>query len=347
MEQYIGESIESILKQSFSDFEFIIIDDASTDSTRNIIQSYRDSRITVLHNDVNTGNYPSRNRGMKIARGKYVAVMDGDDFSFPERFMTQYAFMENHPDVLACGSFNTLVENIMKRPLNYEDVLFALLNNNCFFHSSLFIRNKTVREINYYNEDYVYASDYSLVCSLAVNGKIEILPETLIRYRFHPAQITRLHRHEQRRFANQVRRKYQLAMIERHQCERIGLPNEADLSFPAMGRIIFFCHYAGNSHSAEYGKMANDLLHKIVKAIRPGMPVCLEEGLSGLCCGLIYLLRNSFIEIEESLLNVIDNYIEAGYPHLDDDDFYCGKRGVDYYREQFHQLKKICTATEK
>jgi hypothetical protein len=278
---------------------------------------------------------------MKIAKGRYIAVMDGDDISLPERFMTQYAFMENNPDALACGSFNTLVENIMKPPRNYEDILLALLNNNCFFHSSLFIRKKTFGNTPYYNEEYVYASDYNLVCNLALNGKILILPETLIHYRFHPDQITQLHRLEQRRYANQVRRKYQLAMIERYQCKKSCLPNEADLSFPVMGRIIFFCHYAQSTHSAEYEKMANHLLYQTLKAIRPNMPVYLEDGLSGLCCGLMYLSRNRFVEIDDSLLKAMDNYIEAGYSHLDDDGFSRGKRGVDYYREQFRSFKKI------
>jgi glycosyltransferase involved in cell wall biosynthesis len=339
LEPYIGEAIESILNQHFVDFELIIIDDASTDNTYEIIQSYKDNRMVVLRNDVNTGNYPSRNKGVRIAKGKYIAVMDGDDISMPERFMVQYTFMENNPDILACGSFNTLGGSMVKRPQSHEDIMFALLINSCFFHSSLFIRKKAIETIGDYNENYIYASDYDLICRLTFTGKLMILPEQLIHYRFHPDQITQLHWYEQKRFANQVRRKYQLAMIKRYQGKDTHLPKEADLAFPLMGRVIFFYHYAKNNHSMKYEKVADDLLNNILENIYPNIPVCLEEGLSGLCCGLIYLLCNRFIEAEGNILEDINNCIEKGYLFLDNDSFYHGKKGVDYYKKQYFLVR--------
>ncbi len=101
MEQYVGEAIESILTQTFSDFEFIIIDDESTDKTWELIQSYRDERIIAIRNHENLGNYPSRNRGMKMARGKYIAVMDSDDVAMPERLEKQYSHLEENCNIIA------------------------------------------------------------------------------------------------------------------------------------------------------------------------------------------------------------------------------------------------------
>jgi len=96
-EQYVSMAIESILKQSFTDFEFIIIDDGSSDSSSEIIQQFKDPRINYLRNIVNRGNYQARNHGMEIAAGKYVCVMDADDISEHERLEVQFQFLESIP----------------------------------------------------------------------------------------------------------------------------------------------------------------------------------------------------------------------------------------------------------
>ena len=103
-EQYISEAIESILGQTFADFEFIIIDDGSSDSTSGIIASYKDSRIRYFRNEKNLGIVGALNRGLALAAGEYIARMDADDISLPERFQTQCAYMEKHPDVGVCGT---------------------------------------------------------------------------------------------------------------------------------------------------------------------------------------------------------------------------------------------------
>ncbi len=96
--KYVEEAISSILGQTFSDFEFIIVDDGSTDRTPEILRTYTDPRIQLLFNEKNEGNYPARNRGCRLARGKYIAVMDGDDVAMPERLEKQVKFMEENPD---------------------------------------------------------------------------------------------------------------------------------------------------------------------------------------------------------------------------------------------------------
>lgn len=112
VEKYVEEAVCSILDQTYCDFEFIIVDDGSTDRTREILRSFSDPRISLLFNDKNEGNYPARNRGCRLARGKYIAVMDADDVALPERLERQVEYMEKHSDVLACGTAYRLIGKI-------------------------------------------------------------------------------------------------------------------------------------------------------------------------------------------------------------------------------------------
>ena len=100
----LREAVDSILNQTFSDFEFIIIDDGSANDTYEYLKSIPDERIKIIKNDTNIGITKSLNIGFRAARGKYIARMDSDDIAFPDRFEKQYAFMESHPDVFVCGS---------------------------------------------------------------------------------------------------------------------------------------------------------------------------------------------------------------------------------------------------
>ena len=114
-EKYLSEAIQSILDQTYTDFEFIIVNDGSSDQSVNIIKEFNDKRIILLQNDTNKGNYPCRNLGMQTARGKYICVMDADDISEPGRLQTQFQYMERNHDTGICGSFarsipyNTLI----------------------------------------------------------------------------------------------------------------------------------------------------------------------------------------------------------------------------------------------
>lgn len=208
VEAYLKEAIDSILGQTFADFEFIIIDDASTDRSLDIIQSYTDNRITVIHNNANQGNYRSRNIGLSKAHGKYIATMDADDYAFPERLRVQYDYMERHPNVLACGSLFYIHNFIIRKPISYMDIRTALLQDNCFLHPSLFIRTEAMRVVGGYDEKYYYSSDYNLACQLSLLGKIVNLPEGLMVYRKHKEQISHKHAEAQKRYADNIRVRY-------------------------------------------------------------------------------------------------------------------------------------------
>ncbi|MDD4353774.1 MAG: glycosyltransferase family A protein, partial [Candidatus Nanoarchaeia archaeon] len=112
-ERYIAEAIESILNQTFKDFEFIIIDDGSTDDSLKIIKRYvkKDRRIKLIHNKKNIGLTKSLNKGLKIAKGQYIARMDADDISLPQRFQIQYDFLEKNKDIFLIGTTAFLIDD--------------------------------------------------------------------------------------------------------------------------------------------------------------------------------------------------------------------------------------------
>lgn len=143
-ELYIKDAVDSILNQTYNNFEFLIIDDASTDETVSIIKAYTDSRIKLIEKPINTGLTNSLNQGLKLAKGKYIARMDGDDISLPERFEKQITFLEKNPEVVLCGSWFNVIgsELVIKTPENYEDIKLALLKGNCIAHPSVMMRNK-------------------------------------------------------------------------------------------------------------------------------------------------------------------------------------------------------------
>lgn len=213
MGSFVGEAIRSILKQTFAGFELIIIDDASTDDSLKHIYSFRDSRIRVIEVPANKGNFPARNKGIEMARGRYIAVMDADDIAFAERLQKQYDYLENNPEVQAVGSDALVLPSNLRRgtPLFTEAIRLSLLDNSYVLHPSLMIRAVVMRRLQGYREQYRYAGDYDLLCRLALVGAINCLPELLMYYRQHPGQITGRHRAEQIAFADEIRQNYQMA----------------------------------------------------------------------------------------------------------------------------------------
>ena len=309
-EAYLCQAIDSILKQTFRNFEFIIFSDASTDGSEKIIHAYEDSRIKFVRNTDNQGNYPSRNKGLKMATGKYICVMDADDVAYPHRFDVQYRYLENHPDVLAVGTHYdfSIQGKTMKRnlPLSYEDVQIALLSDNHFLHSSLMVRTEAMRKIGGYDEKYVYSSDYDLLSRLALSGKIENLPDILMMYRLHDTQISQLYKKEQKGYADEIRRKYQIEFVNRYKSAGQLAPDEWSVMYPHMGRVISFYTYACYTREFRYEQSAIQLLDHILEKVAVIPSLGLEQTLCGIGCGLIYLLRNGFTEGDEDV--VLDEF---------------------------------------
>lgn len=303
--EFIQEAIDSILNQTLSDFELIIIDDASTDGTTDILLSYTDYRIIYLRNEKNLGNYPSRNIGLKLARGRYIAVMDSDDIAFPERLERQFSYMEAHSDILAVGtSFLYGTEEIKRLQLLTEDeIKQALLDNNCFLHSSLMIRTNVLRALGGYDETYRYSSDYELVCRLVLSGKVVNMPDILMKYRWHPNQISCLHAFEQQKFAGKIREKYQMTFVNQYVDSKIELPLDAYmLKYPELGCAISLYVYAKHKKDLKSEAKADDLLDYIIDRMKEMTTDELNMDLYSIGCGMIFLLRNGFVQGDENLI---------------------------------------------
>jgi glycosyltransferase involved in cell wall biosynthesis len=209
---YVKAAINSILDQSYSDFEFIIINDASTDRTKEILDTIRDTRIIRIENQENEGNYRSRNKGIETAKGKYICVMDGDDIAHPDRLRIQYEFMEENLSFLAAGSdikifSNTSVRNF-EREREPEKIKVQLLMDNVCTHPSLIIRREVFFEHHLrYNESYEYSADYDLMVEISRLGNLTNINHSLLYYRRHPLQITSQKHREQVLFADRIRLK--------------------------------------------------------------------------------------------------------------------------------------------
>ncbi len=207
-EKYLFEATQSILNQTFYDFEFIIIDDGSTDKSASIVKSINDRRIIFIQNSLNRGNYCCRNYGMKISRGKYICVMDADDISEPERLQKQFRFMEDNSDIGICGTFiRNIPSNISPGFItDCEQLKVSFLSNNYCSHPSLIMRREYLNEYNLsYNEDYFYSADFDLCARGFKYFKIQNIPEVLLLYRRHPEQISSAKFVEQTKYADDIR----------------------------------------------------------------------------------------------------------------------------------------------
>lgn len=200
-ELYIQEALESILNQTFTDFEFLILDDASTDKTVSIIKKYDDPRIQLIEKPLNTGYTNSLNYGLLLAKGKYIARMDGDDISLPKRFAKQVAYMEAHPDVIVCGTSYKIVGNDkhISIPENHDVIKLTFLKTNCILHPSVMIRKSILDKFSIiYDTSKEPAEDYDMWVRLLGYGKLHNLQDILIEYRIYAAQVSRKRAIEQK-----------------------------------------------------------------------------------------------------------------------------------------------------
>lgn len=198
-EKYLREAVDSILSQTYQDFELIIIDDGSSDNSAEIVHSYVDKRIRFLQNEKNLGLCETQNRVIAAAEGKYIAVMDCDDISYPTRFEKQVAYLEQHPEVMMCGTFrNDIIEGNeipFQEPewLSDSTLRFSLVFGNFFFtHSSIMFRAKEYRENGLQYGPAKIAEDYQVIIEMAKRYPVAILPERLIAYRIYPQSTSKV-----------------------------------------------------------------------------------------------------------------------------------------------------------
>ena len=195
-EKYISKTIDSILVQTYDNFEFIIINDGSNDSTRLIIESYNDPRIRLINKN-NTGLIDSLNLGVLLCNGDYIARIDGDDMAMKERLYTQVKYMEEHRDCSVCGTNAVYINELGHKigvsylPENNDEIKAYSFFNSPIIHPSVMVRSSVLKE-NLYSSLYPVAEDYELWLRLMNDNIIfHNIPNPLLKYRIHKGNISR------------------------------------------------------------------------------------------------------------------------------------------------------------
>lgn len=193
-ERFLREAIESILNQTYKDFEFLILDDCPEDNRENVVKSYKDERIKYFVNDRNLGISQSRNKLIDLSKGEYLAVFDHDDVSFPDRFAKQVKYLDEHNDVGVVGSYFIFSHKnkVHKNPENTIDIERRLLEGCAISHSASMIRKSILITTGIrYEEEFSPAEDYALWCRLLGKTKFYNIPDVLLIYRKHDDQTSK------------------------------------------------------------------------------------------------------------------------------------------------------------
>jgi len=210
-ERYLRSAIDSILNQTFRDFEFLIIDDGSTDSSDHIITSCGDPRIRLVRNETNLGLIATLNKGLRLALGEYIVRMDCDDISLPSRLAVQVSAMDRNQEWGVCGSWIKILKNadaagVQTYPPDHDTIKCELLFDTPLAHPSVIYRRSVLEKHHiYYDERYKHAEDYEMWCRLIRLTLLANIPQILMLYRIHGSQMGRRYLHDQRDTASQIR----------------------------------------------------------------------------------------------------------------------------------------------
>jgi glycosyltransferase involved in cell wall biosynthesis len=218
---FLKESIDSVLQQTFTDFELLIVDDCSSDLSVSIIKTYKDKRIRLIQLEQNVGVAAVRNIGLTEARGKYIAFLDSDDIAYPDRLAKQYSFMEANPAVGVCGT-HAAVYGLQNRqdttnPLIAEEIKAFLLFESAIINTAAFFRRAFLEQYNLrYNIQYKYlAEDYEFWLRCSEHFLLANIPEVLVAYRARVGSTSRENRERNREI---------MAQLYFDHFQRIGLP---------------------------------------------------------------------------------------------------------------------------
>ncbi len=199
--KYILDTLTSVLNQSYVNYELLVIDDGSTDNSCEIIKSIADDRIVFLQNPKNVGIVKTLNRGIGLARGKYIARMDADDVMLGNRLQEQIDFLENNLDYGMVGGWYKVTDeegetlDCLKTVLAHEDIKVGLIFTNQFAHSSVTMRTALAKQLKY-KQDFIYTEDYDLWCRMAEITKVANLPLFHLSYRWYPNNTCNLKQKE-------------------------------------------------------------------------------------------------------------------------------------------------------
>jgi len=196
-EKYVGEAIEGLLNQTYTDFELILVNDCSTDGTLEILKEYqkKDNRIKIIVNEKNLRVSAAANRGIKEARGEYIVKQDSDDWSYPDRIAKQVEYMDAHPEVvLSSGNMEMCDENMNVKnrthfPTTHAEIMNVLLQFNPMVHSAMIYRRETFLDVGGYGGINT-SEDYLLTMKMASKGQLGNLEDVLVKYRVLNTSLT-------------------------------------------------------------------------------------------------------------------------------------------------------------
>lgn len=217
--EYLCSAIDSILDQTYRNYEFIIINDGASNEVREVIDRYEfaDSRIKTAENKINLGLTKSLNKAISLAQGVYIARMDADDLAIPQRFERQVEFLDTHPDIAMVGTaFEEIVKGIRIKQrlpllLDNSEIKKQIMKFNPFCHASVMVRRDVLRYVGGYDESFKYAQDYDLWLRLSERHKVANLPDVLMLRRMDD-NISIKNERRQKMFAA----KAQLKAVLRH-----------------------------------------------------------------------------------------------------------------------------------
>lgn len=290
---YVRTAINSVLSQSYSDFELLVLDDGSTDGSRDVVTGYRDQRVRLVENERNLGQPATRNRGLELARGRYVAMLDSDDWAHPRRLEKQVAFLEAHPKVATLGSWSSFMDSEGRamrgrnkkrasNPLHPARVAAQLLFRISVRHSSIMARTEVLRSHGY-NPDYLVCQDYELHTRVMRSHRLANLRDRLVAVRVHSGQVTiRLNE----------RKKALIQRIVAQQLDELGLAyTSEDLEYHYF--LLSRKRHGGSRPclDGEYMAWASDWLERIVSANRQTR--CYDDRALKEICGLMWLKLQS------------------------------------------------------
>lgn len=195
-EKYLKEAMDSVLAQTFTDFEFIIINDGSKDKSLEIIKSYTDPRIILIDNGFNKGLITSLNTGLARCSGLYTARLDQDDIALPERFSIQNEFLDNNENMDVVGSWTECIDprgksiKVNRNQIHPCTISYEFLFNNIMFHSSIFFRTDNIRKKGGYADPFVCAEDYEMYSRPGKELVCANIPKVLFKLRIHNESVT-------------------------------------------------------------------------------------------------------------------------------------------------------------
>jgi len=264
-EKYLQYAIESILDQTFKDFELLILDDGSTDKSSEIAKKYaaKDNRIRYFYHS-NMGLAKTLNKGLKLARGVYIARQDADDISHPERLEKQVKYLDGHPEIALVGTSMYQIDEKGKKlyfykfPTSHNKIIKLLeKGENPFPHTSIMIRKSVINMIGGYRELFKKAQDYDLYLRVCERFKVASIPEPLVQVRFHEESISR----SERFFETRMYALYALACYQFKKKEKNDPCNE--------NTFQRFTRKYSNSLCRKYIILRHDYMkrHKLTKVV--------------------------------------------------------------------------------